>query len=94
MIFNFFKELEKMYYEILRVIDPDKNCNFSRTSAQSSTSLSLLSGASSTKEPPKKSNNKIHHHQSQQNLNSQQRNAVTNNNINNNFTSPRKADMK
>jgi len=91
LFLNFNLELEKMYYEILRVIDPDKQSNYSRTSAQSSTSLSSFSG-SSTKEPSKKGSNRVQHHHSQQNLNMPQQRSSSNNNFNQ--TSPRTTDMK
>jgi hypothetical protein len=96
------EELEKMYYEILRVIDPDKNSSYSRTSAQSSTSLSSFSGSSDHKESTKQKK-KIRTHHSQQNLNNQKqqqqqqhkRSSSNQNFIDQNYdpTSPRTSDM-
>ena len=65
------EDLEKMYFEILRIIDPDKQSNFSRTSAQSSTSLSSYSNASSNKDTSKRGNQ----HRSRQRNQQQQRNS-------------------
>ena len=65
------EDLEKMYFEILRIIDPDKQSNFSRTSAQSSTSLSSYSNASSNKDTSKRGNQ----HRSRQKNQQQQRNS-------------------
>jgi septin family protein len=67
------EELEKMYFEILRIIDPDKQSNYSRTSAQSSTSLSSYSNVSSNKDTSKRNSQHRSRQKQQQRSSMQQR---------------------
>lgn len=53
-----FKELEKMYFELLRIIDPDKNSNHSSFAESSSASLSSFN-TSLSRTDTKTGNSKI-----------------------------------